>query len=488
MSDSKTTIPSNVGAEEALLGSILIAPERLDDARIPAEHFYLQKHRWVYQAMLDIAQRGDPVDYLTLNTELDKRGQLEPIGGAVFISQLLNVVPSAINAPAYAKIVTEAYKRRQLLDVASDVARLAYTDGEPGAAADYLRARITELLTGDTQQTYQTFAELAATLPPIRWLWPKWMPRGMITLLGAVPGAGKSMVALDFARRVIHNLPWPNGDPQTNLESRNVIYIDAEMVPQLLKERAEAWKIDMSKLFLMLPNPNDALDFSRTEYQQRLRAMATTLKPAMIVIDSLSSISTRGENNVEDIRGILSFFNELAATTQTALVLIHHLRKRGNSLQMGLPGFDVGIDDFRGSSHIIAMARVVMALSVIQTDATPNRNGPRKLEVLKSNLAGYPDPLGVEFLPLHPNGVLLQWAEEAPEPYKDDSKQDKCTQWLEQTLREATEPIKPKDVLKLAEYEGYGRTLVYEARRSLGAQIADTDGRQSPHNMWYWQK
>lgn len=489
MTDEKMMIPQQIEAECAILGCLLIDHETMNTLHqtLRPEHFYLQKHRWIYQAALAIHERGDHLDLITMNSELTQRDQIGPVGGVVYLSQLLGGVPSAMNAPTYAKLVIDAWKRRELLDMMNDVARLAYTNQDTDGAALYFQARVSALLTDGAPATYQDFASLSATLPPIRWLWPKWLPMGMITLLGAAPGAGKSMVALDFARRVIHNQPWPNGDPQTNMPSRNVIYIDAEMVPQLLKERAEAWNIDMSKLFLMLPNPNEMIDFSRPDYQQKLRQMAAVLKPAMIIVDSLSSVSSRGENNIEDLRGILGFFNELAGATQTAFVLIHHLRKRGNGGQMQLPGFELSIDDFRGSSHIIAMARTVIGLSVIQTDATPNRNGPRKLEVLKSNLSGYPEALGVEFLPLHPQGVMLQWTGEAPEPYRQPSKQDACAEWLKMVIREAgPDGIRPKELERLGDYEGFSRVLIYRARAGLDGNIQDTEGRQHPHNAWKW--
>ncbi|MFN2225971.1 MAG: AAA family ATPase, partial [Anaerolineae bacterium] len=52
---------------------------------------------------------------------------------------------------------------------------------------------------------FQPLDALAADLPPVEWVWPGWLPRGMLSLLGAAPGAGKSLVALDLARRVIHS-------------------------------------------------------------------------------------------------------------------------------------------------------------------------------------------------------------------------------------------------------------------------------------------
>ena len=57
---------------------------------------------------------------------------------------------------------------------------------------------------------FKALDELAEDLPPVEWVWPRWLPRGMLSLLGAAPGAGKSLVALDLARRVIHREGYPD--------------------------------------------------------------------------------------------------------------------------------------------------------------------------------------------------------------------------------------------------------------------------------------
>ena len=60
---------------------------------------------------------------------------------------------------------------------------------------------------------FPSLQELAPSLPEIEWIWPGWIPRGMITLLGSVPGAGKSFLALDLARRVLQGEPFPGNSP-----------------------------------------------------------------------------------------------------------------------------------------------------------------------------------------------------------------------------------------------------------------------------------
>jgi hypothetical protein len=125
-----------------------------------------------------------------------------------------------------------------------------------------------------------------------------------------------------------------------------------------------------------------------------------------------------------------------------------------------------------------------MGLSVIQTGPEADRNGPRKLEIVKTNLAAYPEALGVEFVPLHPTGVYLKWLKEAPEQYEAPTKADDCQEWLLRYMREAGEPVKPADVVEAAAEAGYSRKTLYRARTALDGQIVNTEGRKHPANYW----
>ena len=128
------------------------------------------------------------------------------------------------------------------------------------------------------------------------------------------------------------------------------------------------------------------------------------------------------------------------------------------------------------------MSRSVLGLSVVQTGPEMDRNGPRRLEVIKTNLARYPEPVGVVFQPLHPRGVRLQYGD-APQPYREPTKVDKCANWLLRTLEE-TGGVKPQEIVEMAEAEGYSRKTVYRAREQLGERITNTEGRKSPGNAW----
>ena len=71
-----------------------------------------------------------------------------------------------------------------------------------------------------------------------------------------------------------------------------------------------------------------------------------------------------------------------------------------------------------------------------------------------------------------------------PQPYRPPTKLDRCTDWLEGTLRAAGKPLRPAEIKELAREAGFGRTMLYEARALLGDRIEDTQGRRHPGNEW----
>jgi replicative DNA helicase len=124
------TVPHNLEAEEAVLGSLLIDPEALFRVApfLKGEDFYIQKNAWVYEAILTLHERREPIDFVTLCDELERREELEEIGGAAYITRLINAVPSAIHIESYGHIVEQDAIRRRLISAASQIAQLAYLE------------------------------------------------------------------------------------------------------------------------------------------------------------------------------------------------------------------------------------------------------------------------------------------------------------------------------------------------------------------------
>ena len=125
-------IPHNIEAEEAVLGSLLIDPEALFRVSpfLKGEDFYIQKNVWIYEAIFTLHERREPIDFVTLCDELERQEQLAEIGGAAYITRLINAVPSAIHVEAYGHIVEQAAIRRRLISAASQIAQLSYQEAE----------------------------------------------------------------------------------------------------------------------------------------------------------------------------------------------------------------------------------------------------------------------------------------------------------------------------------------------------------------------
>ena len=99
--------PNKIEAEKAVLGALLIDPDAIIKAVpiIHAEDFYLEKHQWIYEAVFALHERRKPIDFLTVVSELEDQNKINDVGGAAYITALINTVPSAIHIETYAHLV-----------------------------------------------------------------------------------------------------------------------------------------------------------------------------------------------------------------------------------------------------------------------------------------------------------------------------------------------------------------------------------------------
>ncbi|MDJ1185553.1 replicative DNA helicase [Roseofilum casamattae] len=124
----ETLPPQNVEAEESILGGILLDPEaiaRVLDILRP-EAFSLLAHQQIYKAALTLHNSGKPTDFMTVNSWLSDRNQLEKVGGQSKLVQLLDRTVSAVNIDEYAKLVMDKYLRRQLITAGHEIVQLGY--------------------------------------------------------------------------------------------------------------------------------------------------------------------------------------------------------------------------------------------------------------------------------------------------------------------------------------------------------------------------
>lgn len=214
--------PHNQEAEEATLGSILIDSDCLIDLSgfLKPEDYYQERHAWIYQAMLDLFTKGQPVDLVLLSDLLRQRGQLEEIGGDSYLTGLLNQTPTALHAEHYARLVERDSLRRQLLQAAGKVAKLAHSDTPPdemlaqagkliyGVASeresDTVRpvSALAEEIQADVEQLSQAKGQKILGLPTGLRDLDKilgGLQKSHMLVIAGRPGMGKSSLALQIA-------------------------------------------------------------------------------------------------------------------------------------------------------------------------------------------------------------------------------------------------------------------------------------------------
>jgi len=216
--------PHNLEAEMSLLGSILIDKESMIKIvdMIESDGFYKISHQIIYDIMLELYQRNEPIDVLTLGNRLEELGKLTDVGGRAYLVQLSNTTPTSAHIAEYASIVRKKSTHRKLLKAASEITRLGYDERHDDVTAVLDEAQ--QLLFSITQKHLrQTFTPVRSILDNAFERMDKLhrergQLRGITTgfhqldsllagfqksdlvILAARPAVGKTSLALDFAR------------------------------------------------------------------------------------------------------------------------------------------------------------------------------------------------------------------------------------------------------------------------------------------------
>lgn len=306
-----------------------------------------------------------------------------------------------------------------------------------------------------------TLEDLDLILPDTEWLWQHWLPKGFVTLLVGEPGVGKSALALAVAGIVAQGGTWPSGQAS---EPGLVVWVESEAAHAILRERATKW--GLPKVCFLLPSTGDDplehlwLD-SRRGWEALEREVARE-GVRLVVVDSLRG-AYRGDENASVSIALLNRLAALARDKGIAVLVVHHLRKRGL-----LDGKGLNLDRVRGSSAIVQIPRCVWAIDA-PDPLTPE---VRRLQQLKNNLAPLADPLGFV---ITPSGV--QWREAPTEP-KTPSQREQAADLLLTLLKKG--PVPAQQIYREAEFAGISAVTVKRAKKALGIVAVRREGR------WWW--
>jgi replicative DNA helicase len=355
--------PQNLEAEQSVLGSILLEPEALSRVLevMTGEDFYREAHRKIFNSMLDLYQKGTPVDLITLTEILQNREQLEDIGGASYLISMTDAIPSAIHVDVYARIVREKSILRRLINQATEIASKGYNFA--GDAEDLLdeaekaifkisEAKINPLVyplsqiikesIGTIEQLYdrkETVTGVPSGFTQLDKLTSGFQNSDLVIVAGR-PSMGKTALALNFARNaaVDHEVP--------------VVIFSLEMSRQQLairmlcsEARVDSNKVrtgfigerEWAKLTAAAGTLSEApifIDDSPTMTVLQMRAKARRLKSekglGMILVDYLQLMKGRegSERREQEISEISRSLKALAKELNLPVIALSQLNRR----------------------------------------------------------------------------------------------------------------------------------------------------------------
>lgn len=224
MADFDRTPPQDLEAEQSVLGSMMLSKDAIVDVteEIDGSDYYKPAHETIHNVIVDLSGRGEPVDAVTVAAELQKRGDLQRVGGAPYLHTLIASVPTAANAGYYARIVRERSLLRRLVESGTRIVQLGYADagGDVDQIVDQAQAEIYAVSERRAGTDYVSMSEISESIldelediernkdkvggVPTGFVdldeLTQGLHPGQMIIVAARPAMGKSTLALDFCR------------------------------------------------------------------------------------------------------------------------------------------------------------------------------------------------------------------------------------------------------------------------------------------------
>ncbi len=384
--------PQDIDAERALLGSIMVRASSLHEVAdiVDGDSLYVEKHRLVYEAMMDLFRKNEPVDLVSVSSRLKAKKQLEAIGGSAYLSELAALVPTSTNAKYYAEQVSKKSTLRRLIGAGDHIVELGFNEAnEIEYTIDEAEKAVFNVsestkhsnafvgIKSILPKTMETIEHLHETSGELRGVPTGFkdldnkiagLQKSDLIILAARPSMGKTSLALDIARQAAlqHNIPIGIFSIEMSAQQLTDRMVAAEA-------RVDSWKMrtgqqltetDFERITDAMGRLSQApifIDDTPGNSILRMRSTARRLKSqhglGLIVVDYLQLMTTSKNydsmvNQVTEIsRSLKSLAKELDVPVLALSQLSRAVESRGGKPRLS---------DLRDSGSIEQDADVVM--------------------------------------------------------------------------------------------------------------------------------
>jgi replicative DNA helicase len=396
--------PQSIEAEQSVLGAILLDNEAILKALeiVSAEDFYREAHRKIFQAMVELFEKNEAIDLITVTELLRSKGQLDEVGGLSYLSSLVNTVPTSANVRYHAKIVREKALLRGLIRAATEIVRMVYEDSIAGdEMVDIAEKKIFALSDQRIKSSFislkdvikdsfemiehlydrkETVTGLPSGFKDLDELTTGFQP-GDLIIIGGRPSMGKTAFALNIAQYVGVERREPVAVFSLEMSRRQLairLLCAEAMVDSKKVQRGFIKKEDWHKLTSAAGRLAEApifIDDSTNISVLEMRAKARRLKAehglSLVIVDYLQLMKGRGnfERREQEISEISRSLKALAKELDVPVIALSQLNRAVEQRHDKIPT----LADLRESGAIEQDADVILFL---YRDEVYNKNKP----------------------------------------------------------------------------------------------------------------
>ncbi|WP_375323927.1 replicative DNA helicase [Flagellimonas sp. GZD32] len=355
--------PQAVDLEEVVLGAMMIDKKGVDEVIdiLHADVFYKEAHKYIYEAIFKLFETSEPVDLLTVSSQLKKDGHLEAVGGDFYLIKLTQKVASSAHIEFHARIILQKYIQRSLIKISSEIIEEAYGDGtDVFDLLDNAEAKLYEVTQGNLKRSAETAQNLViqakkkieeisnkeglsgipSGFDKLDKLTSGWQPSDLI-IVAARPGMGKTALTLSMARNIAVNSNTAVAFFSLEMSSVQLITRLISSETGLSSEKLRTGKLEKHeweqlnvKVKALEKAPlfiDDTPSLSIFDLRAKARRLASQHKIRLIIIDYLQLMtaggSQKGGNREQEISTISRNLKALAKELDVPVIALSQLSR-----------------------------------------------------------------------------------------------------------------------------------------------------------------